>query len=504
LALFGKKTTEEPGKGPEPAKGTNGKTADAAVAYAPDKAIKFFDHARTVDEATNYEYAIGSWLTGLRWDPFSLSATEGFFHSVSKFLSDPASKKGIDKKIVSSVSGKSDIDRYLLAILEWALKPSDSVLAVRALETAAKLQIIEPAFWIGERVFACVTKEKKVRKDLLMKVSDSFSKIGAFDRSVAAAEVALKLNPADGELSAYIRSLAAQATMARGGYEKSGQKGAFRQNIRDADKQRMLDESERVSKTDQTVDRLLASTAEEYVKRPGDLPTIERYAKLLLERGRPEDEERAHTLYMEAFSQANQFRFRELAGELKVRQSRRKVVELKKMLDASPGNEMVTRMFDQASDEHLRLELEEYKLRVAAYPTDLTRKFELGKRYFAVGQYNEAIDLFQESQGDPKNRGATLNYLGQAFLKIHWNDEAVETFRKALEVRELTPEAQLEVRYWLMVSLQEKGTEARDLGAAEEADKIASSIAVQQISYRDIRARRDSIKKLLGELRKAG
>jgi hypothetical protein len=36
-----------------------------------------------------------------------------------------------------------------------------------------------------------------------------------------------------------------------------------------------------------------------------------------------------------------------------------------------------------------------------------------------------------------------------------------------------------------------------------EADKLASSIAVQQITYRDIRVRRDAIKKLLGDLRAA-
>jgi hypothetical protein len=35
----------------------------------------------------------------------------------------------------------------------------------------------------------------------------------------------------------------------------------------------------------------------------------------------------------------------------------------------------------------------------------------------------------------------------------------------------------------------------------EEADKIASSIAVQSITFKDIRTRRDAIKKLLAELR---
>ena len=41
------------------------------------------------------------------------------------------------------------------------------------------------------------------------------------------------------------------------------------------------------------------------------------------------------------------------------------------------------------------------------------------------------------------------------------------------------------------------------VAVAEEADKVASSIAMQQISYRDIRARRVAIKELITRI-KAG
>jgi hypothetical protein len=42
-----------------------------------------------------------------------------------------------------------------------------------------------------------------------------------------------------------------------------------------------------------------------------------------------------------------------------------------------------------------------------------------------------------------------------------------------------------------------------DLANAEEAYKIASSIAIQNISYRDIRARREEIKQLAAKLKQA-
>jgi tetratricopeptide (TPR) repeat protein len=291
--------------------------------------------------------------------------------------------------------------------------------------------------------------------------------------------------------------------MARGGYEQAGQAGGFRQNIRDADKQRMLEESERIVKTDETIDRLLVAAVEEYKKRPADLPTIDKLGKLLLERGRPQDELKAHKLFMEAFEATKQFRFREQAGDIRIRQSRRGVADLQQMLEKAPTGEKerLERMLADAQTAHANLELAEHQLRVDAYPTDLIRKFELGKRYFSAGKFNESIDVFQESQQDPKNRAPSLLYLGQAFINIKWFDEAIETFRRGLDIREMSPEMNLEMRYWLMVALQHKGVEAQDLVFVEEADKIASSIAVQSISFRDIRARREALKKLLAELR---
>jgi tetratricopeptide (TPR) repeat protein len=500
LAFFGRNKDSD-NKGPGDANGLPTPSPEAAVVFSPEKALKFFDHARTVQETGNYEYAMQLWLSGLKFDPNSMTGLLAFFEVTPKYLSDPGSKKGLSKEVEKTVSGKGEVDRFLYSILRWGTNPKDQTLAVRAMEAAAKAGLAEPGYWIGERAFATVLANPKPRKDLLMKVVDSFQKIGAYDKAVLAAEHALKLDPTDGNLSAFIRSLAAQATMAKGGYDKSGQAGGFRQNIRDADKQRMLEEAERIVKTDDTIDRLLAAAKEEYKQRPQDLPTIDKFAKLLRERGRPKDEETAFRLYMQANQDTKQFRFREQAGDIRIRQARRKVEELNKMLETKPGDEMLTRMQSQAQQEFAELELAEHKLRVENYPTDLVRKFELGKRYFAVGKYNEAIDVLQEAQSDPKNRAAALLFLGQSFLNIQWDDEAIETFRRGLEIKDLSPEVQLDMRYWLMAALQHKGTNNKDKVCIEEADKIASSIAVQSISFKDIRARREAIKKLLAELR---
>ena len=113
----------------------------------------------------------------------------------------------------------------------------------------------------------------------------------------------------------------------------------------------------------------------------------------------------------------------------------------------------------------------------------------------------ESIGCFQEAQNDPRTRVETLNLLGQAFLKSDFPDEAVETFRKALSSSEILPDTAMNVNYQLMCALQQVADTRRDLTAAEEAEKIASRIMIQNIGYMDIKARREALKKLVMELR---
>jgi len=475
--------------------------AASPVEFSPQKAEKFFQHARTVYDTGNYEYAMQLWLNGLRWDPNSVVGIEGFFTAISGFDRETGGKRGPSKDTLKNISGKSEVDKYIMSLMDWGLKHTDASLAVKASELAAKLGLIEPTRWLTDRAFGFALQEKKVRKDLLLRCAECFGKAGMFEKALRASEEALKLDQTDGELAAKIRSLAAQATMTKGGFDKPGQEGGFRANIRDADKQRLLEEADRIVKTDETIDRLIVAAQEEMVKRPSDIPTIERYGKLLLERGRPRDEEAAYKLYSQTFDSTQQFRFRELAGDIRMRQSRRGVGELRVMLEKNQGNEDLTRMLAQAEEDHAKLELEEYKLRVANYPSDLPRRFEYGKRLFALAQYHDAIEQFQEAQQEPRNRGEAMLYLGQSFQRIGWLEEAIDTFRHASEIKDMSPERAMEVRYFLMISLQDKAAAEGDLPSIEEADRLASMIARQQMSYRDIRVRRDEIKAILNKLR---
>lgn len=512
MALFGRKKDDEPKPAPggAGAGGGNGNGKDSGAAspdgpdYSPDKAARFFEHARTVHDTTNYEYAMQSWLAGLRQEPTSMRGLEGFWNSAVAFLSDSDGKPP-SKDTLKMFGGRSDTEKYLEALLQWGIKQFDALLAVKAAEAAAKLNMPEPVYWIGTRAMVVAAQEKKPRKELFLKLMEIFGKVGAFDRSVEAGGAAMKLDPTDGKLAAEVRNLAAQATMNRGGYENTGQSGGFRANVRDADKQRLLEEGERIVKTEETHERVIREAKADFEARPDDVAAAFKYLQRLRDRGRPEDEKAARELALKTYETSKQFRFREFYGDLRLRLASRKLNEYKTAADKDPKNAQINANYQQARIKFAEMEIEELKLKVEAYPTDLGLKYQLGRRDFELGNYDDAIGLFQESQKEAKHRLDSLYYIGLAFQKKEWVDEAIHSFRQALELHKThSDDMGMALRYALMTALETKAGTDRDLALAEEADKLASSIAIQQIGYRDIRARRDSIKKVIADIKKTG
>ena len=404
LALFGRKKDEEP----KPAAGStgaggngNGKdsagAADNSPEFSPDKAARFFEHAKTVHETTNYEYAMQSWLAGLRQEPTSMRGLEGFWNSSVAFNGENDGKPP-SKETLRMFGGRNDVEKYLEALLQWGIKQFDALLAVKAAEAAAKLNMPEPVYWIGTRAMFVAAQEKKPRKELFLKLMEVFGKVGAFDKCVEAGSAAMKLDPTDGKLAAEVRNLAAQATMNRGGYENTGQTGGFRANVRDADKQRLLEEGERIAKTDEVLERVIREAKADYETRPDDVQAILKYLKLLRERGRPEDEKTARELAMKTYETTKQFRFREIYGELRLRLASRKLNEYKAAADKDPKNVQANATYQQARIKFAEMEIEELKLKVEAYPTDLGLKYQLGRRDYELGNFDDAIGLWRAVQ----------------------------------------------------------------------------------------------------------
>lgn len=517
MALFGKKKSDEtegtpgaagngardgggkkpPSAGRDSGKDT-GKDGEKGYEFSPDKAEKFFERAASVHDTTNFEFAMTLWLGGLRQDPTSLRGIEGFFKSAGAFMNSGA--KGPGRGTIKMYSGGGNVDRYLLSLLEWSAHPTEAAYAVQCLRLASDLGLSEPALWIAQRALGAAERDKRPRKDYFLKIMEVLHRFEKFDMAIRAGEAALRIDPTDGRLAAEVRNMSAESTMTRGGFDQSGQEGGFRANIRDAQKQQQLEEGERLSRTEEGLDRLILQAKAAYEENRLDKPAINKYVELLKDRGRPEDEQKAIEILEAAYKSTQEFRFRDLGETLKLRIRKRSLVQMRQQAEA--GDPAAREAYKSAVREYLDAEIALSEQQVQAYPTDLSRRFDLGKKLFQVGRYEEAIGQFQEAKNDVKNRAQVYYYLGLSFQKINWNDEAIETLRQALGMH-TTPDDQtgMELRYGLMEALAARAAEQHDLADADEAYKIAASIAIQQINYKEIRARRDEIKQLVARLR---
>lgn len=504
MSLFNKKKAED---GAEP---TGEVAAGGSIAPTPEKATQFFDRAKTVHDTGSYEYAMTLWLNGLRHDPASKLGLDGFWASATAFVTSTVKPK-LSRETVRSFTGKGPVEKYLDALLGWGVHQLDASLAVKALEQAAALHEFdgvdmgESGNWLTMRALALITQDNKsarANKGLYVKVMEACKVLGVYDLAVKAGELAVQIDPTDAELSNAVRNMSARATMSSGGYDKTGEQGGFRSNIRDAKKQQLMEDQDRIVKTEDVKDRLVRAAEEAYKERPDDMPGLDKYVKALLDRGRPEDEKLAMRLLVKAHEDTKQFRYRQRAGEIRLRQARRALSDYRARAEAGGSAEADRQAYAQAQRKFLEMERDEYRLRVEQYPTDLTVKHELGKREFELGAYEEAVGLFQQSKDDPKLRSAAMNYLGQAFLQMDWIDEAIDTYRAALEQHGAGNDPMtLELKYGLMRTLQAQADRERSLELATEAEKIASSIAIQQLTYRDIKDRRDQLKKLVATLK---
>lgn len=506
MAIFKRKSGKDGAEG-EPAAQVetpeNGGSAESGAEPDPRKAKAFFERAQTVHETTNYEYAMTMWLAGLTRDWSNFEAMEHFFASTAAYLRENPKAKGPSKDQAKAVrDAKGPASRFVSALLEWATQPGDWQEGLRAAEEAVKLEQMEQAIWLGERVLGRAIEDKKAKKASMVKLMELMRRAGAFELAVRAGEHACRLDPADARLQAEVRNLSAEETMSKGGYDQSGEAGGFRKNIRDLEQQRRLEDADRVVKSEETLDRVVADAAEDYRQRPNDLATIQKYAKLLLERDKPGDLKLAHNILMRGFNETSNYRLKQQAGEIRLRAGRRKLAEFKRKLEGSPDDPQLAAQIQAAEKELIEAELTEYSERVANYPTDLVLKFEFGKRLFYAGRYEEAIGQLQEGQNAPGKLVDSLLYLAQSFDKLGWNEEAEQTYRRALsDESSLTQEQLLATRYGLMSALESRARDGRDLDAAEEALRLASSIAIQQIGFRDIRDRRTGLQALVKELR---
>jgi len=450
------------------------------------KAGVFFERARKVAETNNFDYAIDMYLEGLRCVPDALDEGHMPLHELALLRQVKGGKKpSMVERVKHLRGGKTALDQMLNAEYLFAKDPDHLPYAEAMLKAAAAGAYKKTAKWIADLVFGANNAAKKPSLQTYLLLKDSYTAIGQFERALAACQYAVRLKPEDGALADEFKNLSAELTVSRGKYD---QEGDFRQSIKDRERQEKLQAQESVVKTKDYRISAVEEARGAMEQNPDLTKNIFNLAEALSDLQNDDGENEAIELLESTYKTKSDFSFEQRAGQIRIKQLKRKIREAKNALETNPNEAQAKSRVAELSAQLDSMELEHYRLCVENYPTDLQAKYEYGIRLTRNKQYDDAIPLFQEAQRDPRHKISAMDRIGLCFFKKGWFADAIDVFTQAIDSYEIKDDSiAKELRYNLARSYEEQGD-------AEKALEIYRKIAQLDFAYKDVRQRVDKLR----------
>lgn len=465
------------------------------------RARQWFKKAKDLRERRDYDYAIESYLQGL--DFWTDAVEEGHMPLWSLAIQRQQAggkKPGTMERLKSSMTGKDAKKCLLNAEHLMAKDPTNAGYLEGVLKSASRADLPETLKWIAPKVFDSMRKDKKPNpsrfktfRQVLVDAAERADTRGdpqyaawCYEQAVNALDFLVVRNPGDMALRDEQRDLSGKLTIARGKYEDAD---SFRDSLVDADKQKLLHDSERAKQSDQTLEALIEAERKEYEANPTVAGKINAYVTALLKPERKREEQIAIEVLTKAYEQLSNYSFKERADDIRLRQLRRNVRRWQDRAEqtGSPDDRQQYRLVAM-EEQQIRLDI--FRERVRKYPTNLRLKFHLGSALFQSKEYEEAIPLLQEASADPRSRVRARLMIGRAFFESASFTQAAEVLNEALESYDVSGDnVSKEMLYWI-------GRANEAGGNVEEALATYGKLLRQDYNYAkgDARKRHDALK----------
>jgi len=451
------------------------------------KTRAFFEKARKVAETKNFDYAIDMYLEGLRYTPEAIEEGHLPLGELALQRQRRGGKKPTMMERMKRLRGKTPLEQMLNAEYLFAKDPNHLPYAEAMLKAAVAGGYKKTANWIANLIFQTNNAAEKPSLHTYILLKDSYAALGEFDKAVAACQRAARLKPHDGQLAEEYKNLSAELTMARGKYDGEGD---FRKSIKDREEQEKLQAQASVVKTEDYRLEAVEDARRKIAQNPDLQVNIFNLAEALSDLENDEAENDAISLLENTYKSKNDFSYKQRAGQLRIKQLKRKRREAKAVLDTKPDDTQAKTRLEESSAQLNKTELEHYRLCMENYPTDLHAKYEYGVRLVRNKQYNEAIPLFQEAQKDPRRKIAAMDKIGLCFFMKGWLADAIDVFTKAINSHEIKDDSVgKELRYNLARAYEEQGD-------TQKALEIYRKIAQLDFAFKDVSQRVDKLRSI--------
>lgn len=455
------------------------------------KAKKWFERARELGEKRNFEHALEYYISGLEFWPDAVEEACKALHGCAVARKQTGGKKpGFTDTLKRSMTDKNPKQAFVNSLWLFAHDPDNPQYIEGVMKSAAKLGADDAAKWAAGIYLRVLETNPKTAGKQYQPLVQALEELG--ERASSRGEHALTVEtfqmgvevvnawrrraPGDAAADSALKNMSTKLTITKGKY-KDGD--SFRESIADQKGQKDLHDEQRSVQTEDRMAQLVSQAQAEFDRDPADPRNLNKLVDLLTRLENEEYETRAIGILVGEYKRTNEYRHKQLADDIRMKQLGRAVRKAEKA-----GDEEALK---QARVASLRFDLTVFKDRIERFPTELRFKYEYGVRLFNAGKFDEAIPVFQSARNDPKNRTNCSLFLGRCFYKKNYPSQAITILQDELATyHSPDDETGKALLYWLARSHEAAGS----IQAAREG---YGKILQMDYNYRDVRARLDKL-----------
>lgn len=287
-------------------------------------------------------------------------------------------------------------------------------------------------------------------------------------------EQALKVDPRDQESLKARKNLAAEGALKSSGIADAK---TSRDLVKDKDLQSKLEKADRLQLSAEEIEAELQEVEARVADNPDDIAALTRLGQL---HSMANDTQSALDAYERVLQlDPSRSELADKAGDLRLEMQRQRVQKAKDRGDDSAA-EFAQKALDEAR-------VVEFRRRSERNPTDLGLRFELGDALLATGALDEAVAELQQAVKDPRHQAQAQLRLARAFRAKDLGDLAMGQLERALESARGKRSLEKDVLY-------ELGDLAESLGRSQDALAYFSKILEQDIGFRDVAEKVQTLK----------
>ena len=394
---------------------------------------------------------------------------------------------GFFKKFVSGASNSPLLAKAQFALRnnpQEALAAAEQMLSSDPNSTAAHKVVAEAALALELPQTAILSleilnKANASNKTITMQLAQALSASGDVKRADKLLHELSRSHPHDMEIAQAMKNMSAHKTLTVGGYQDiaDGQ-GTFRDALRNKEEANSLEQQQRVVKSENVNERLLAEYSQRLEAEPNNLKLVRNIAETLAQLKRF-DESFTWFQRLKESEAGNDPTLDRIISDTRRRQLEHTISQL------DPNDPAHAAQVAALQKQKQEFQLAECQKRVERFPTDLGIRYELGLLYFQAGRFTEAMQELQRAQQNPNKRIAAMSLLGQCFAARGINDLAARTFQNAIKEKQIFDEEKKELVYAL-------GSVLEKMGKRDEAIEQFKLIYETDIGYKDVGAKIDS------------